>query len=130
MCLQIINKRYVFARRTQFTAWKKFGYWEPSGNTERVLCSPIHQDYTYHLGWNKAEGFMDEHGFFRTGFYCLADSQYQHQYSYDSAPIFPVTVRGLVARGRNIGESSEVLIVRELFIPENWQELVLHREEM
>lgn len=122
MCLDIITKRYWVPQKDEFTAYKQFSL--DRGELISHLRSSKRTPLIHTAGvWLRAAGFKDDHGFFRTGFYCYLKAP-QSYHSWDSVPIIPITVRGLVTSGKIW--SDEIVIVREMFIPVNWRQLAIH----
>lgn len=122
MCLDTVTKRYLVPRKEEFTAWRRFERFDVN------LYSSFRNDYKFKIGeWNKAKGFMDAHGFFRTGFYCYKDMELGGYIMSDYVQI-PVKVRGLVTEG--IWMNRDIVIVRELYIPKDWDyTLFVHKQD-
>lgn len=125
MCLDVVTKRYLIPRGEEFTAYKMFrvGRHPYTAHEDVPLFSPQRYNFWPLASWVKASGWKDEHGFFRTGFYCYAAPPPRWE-STSYLPIIPIRVRGLVTKG--CLNHDEIVIVREMFIPVNWREVALH----
>jgi hypothetical protein len=129
MCLDLITERRLFADPSEEWCWKQFrnGNWfsRYDPNTQDPAFTTSVFDMTrFTIGsWNRAKGFKDAHGFYRTGFYCYADQPFPIGISKAGFYItVPVLVRGIVTRGTLAGD--RIVIARRLLIPLDWRERV------